>query len=180
MPPWAHALTGVTDPEPAGELRLDEPIRRPEPRVLNPAIIVFGFGAVGRDGNMSSVWRGGATFDLLEVPTRAAVVGGGRGVGAAAPMVVLLTCGADVLAQTACDVGAALLLGRPFAPASAGNGSRLEPPGRALPHDPCFETADRDDCAVLFFRVRTRRPPVAPAPALDTPGSVPLGPGRLG
>lgn len=177
VPPWPQALTGVTAPEPAGELRLDEPIRRPEPRVLNPAIMVFGFGAAGREGNMSSVWRGGATL-LLDVPTRDAVVGGARETGAAL-IVLVLTCGAGVFPQTACD-GRACLLGRPFAPPNAGKGSRVELLGRALPHDPCFETADRDDCAVLFFRVRTRRPPVAPAPVLDTPGSVPLGPGRLG
>jgi hypothetical protein len=56
MPPFPHAFTGVAVPEPAGELRLLEEVnQRTEPRVLKPAIIVFGFGAAGREGNISSV-----------------------------------------------------------------------------------------------------------------------------
>jgi len=70
----------------------------------------------------------------------------------------------------------------PLVEDKAGNGSRLVLllVARALlPQEPCLETADRDDWAVLFLRVSTRRPLPAPA-LLDTPGKVPLGPGRLG
>ncbi len=145
VPPFPHAFTGVAVPEPAGELRLDEVNQRTEPRVLKPAIMVFGFGAAGREGNVSSVCRGGAVF-LLDEPTRDAAVGGGREIGVA-PIVVLVTCGADVLPQTACFelVPAAGLIARPLVALSAGNGSRLVPAESALPHEPCLETAERDD-----------------------------------
>lgn len=146
VPPFPHAFTGVAVPEPAGELRFDGVNQRTEPRVLKPAIMVFGFGAAGREGNVSSVCLGGAVF-LLDEPTRDAVVGGGREIGAA-PIMVLVICGAGVLPQTACFelvAVAAGLLARPFVADNAGNGSRLVPAESALPHEPCLETAERDD-----------------------------------
>jgi hypothetical protein len=48
----------------------------------------------------------------------------------------------------------------------------------AFPHDPCLDTADLELCAVLFFSVNTRLP--LPLAMLETPGNVPLGPGKPG
>jgi len=168
VPPLPQGFTGVALPDPVGEAN-----HFTEPRVLKPDIIVFGFGAAGNEGNASSVARGGTVLrELVFCRSEDAVVGGGR----AALMFVLEIDGADVLPHARgidTPEDRELL----FAADSAGNGSRLFPLAMALPQDPCLDTAERDDCAVLFFSVNTRRP--LPA-VLETPGRVPLGPGRPG
>ncbi len=169
VPPLPHGFTGVTVPEPEGELN-----HLTDPRVLKPDIMVFGFAAIGREGNASCVVRGGATLlEFVFCRMVDAVVGGGR----TALALVFEILGAAVLPQaggtdTPDGRGALLLIAD-----SAGKGSRLFPVVIEFPQESCLATAERDDCAVLFLRVNTRRP--LPA-ALETPGKVPLGPGKPG
>ena len=49
----------------------------------------------------------------------------------------------------------------------------------APPQLRCLLTADRDDCAVELFSLKTLRPPL-PAALADDPGKIPLGPGSEG
>jgi hypothetical protein len=141
--------------------------------VLKPAIIVFGFAAAGREGKASSVARGGAALPEFVFCRRVdAVVGDGR----ARLMFVLEMLGTEVFPHAG-GTETAVPRGFLLAAASAGKGSRVVPLAIALPQEPCLETAEREDCAVLFFSVSTRRPLLA---IFETPGRVPLGPGKSG
>lgn len=138
--------------------------------MLKPAIIVFGLAAAGREGKLSSDCLIGGWRVVGRLKAGAAVM------GLVALELTEDTVGAVVALQGDCD---GPFREPPLAGPRAGNGSRLVPLVTALPQEPCLETADRDDCAVLFFSVNTRRPPDPLAPPV-TPGRVPLGPGRLG
>lgn len=154
-------------PDPDGEFRL-ESSHRTDPRVLNPAIMVLGLAAAGNDGKFSSVCRNGGPLRAVDRDDWIELT------GPAALRFVEVTVGAEVWPQANC---AAVLRLLDLLGPSAGNGSLLVPLVMLLPQEPCRDTADRDDWTVLFFSVNTLRPP-EPDPV--TPGSVPLGPGKLG
>lgn len=138
----------------AGPLRSSH---RTVPRV-RPAIKTFGFGAAGKAGNA----------------LRSAVFGAGpveaRGAGRAYDDVVV-TVGRVAGVLVHAGIAAARLV---FGVDSGGNGL-LE----VLDRLPARPTAEREDCAVDDFRRSTRFPPDPVVPD-DSPGIVPLGPGRAG
>jgi hypothetical protein len=120
VPPLPQGFTGVVVPDPDGEVN-----HLAEPRVLKPAIIVFGFAAAGSEGKASSVARGGAA--VLEFVVFCLMVEAVVGEGREELRFVLATVGTGELphaggVETAVGRGPLILF--ELVADKAGNGSR--------------------------------------------------------
>ena len=143
----------------------------PEGRVLKFAMLTFGRSAAGSEGNRSAVFDGAFRgFEVCEVREEfeEAVAVDGWALLAQLKVVVVgfLPAGSEGKASR----------GAP------GLAEFCRPAGELiLPQLPCRAVLDLDDCCVLFFNFRTRRPlpTLTPMSAL-VPDAEPDGNGRDG
>ena len=155
----------------------DLPVSHRTAPFVRPIIMVLGLAAAGRAGKASAADEDAAAF-FRNVDVAAGAEGVSAGEALDEEGVADAQGVVDVAAERDEEAGSD---GNELALDAAMPARELDDDGitRPLPQLPCLLTADRLDCAVELFNLRTRLPPV-PASAAEEPGKTPPGPGRTG